>query len=76
MTREALQHPTAVDLALYSGGDCGFLQKWRIGRHLASLPGESRRDHSAPDSSRDEDELADLRAVEHPLEAAARLGQR
>jgi len=36
MTREALQHPSTVDLALYSGGDCGRIQKWRIGRHVSA----------------------------------------
>ena len=38
MTREDKMHPPIDELALYSGGDCGFFDKWRIARHLASCP--------------------------------------
>jgi len=38
MTREEKMHPPIDELALYSGGDCGFFDKWRIARHLASCP--------------------------------------
>ena len=36
MTREDKMHPPIDELALYSGGDCGLFDKWRIARHLAS----------------------------------------
>lgn len=31
-----MNHPSATDLALYSGGDLGLLERWRIRRHIGS----------------------------------------
>ena len=37
-----MRHPTEADLALFSGGDLGFWDRWRVGRH-ASRCGDCRR---------------------------------
>jgi hypothetical protein len=29
-----MKHPGQSDLALYAGGDLGFLERWRVGRHV------------------------------------------
>ena len=29
-----MKHPGEADLALFAGGDLGFLDRWRVGRHL------------------------------------------
>lgn len=31
-----MKHPGQPDLALYAGGDLAFLDRWRVGRHVAS----------------------------------------
>lgn len=31
-----MNHPSAPDLALYSGGDLGLLERWRVRQHLGS----------------------------------------
>lgn len=33
-----MTHPNIAELALYVGGDCGRLARWRIGRHLRRCP--------------------------------------
>jgi hypothetical protein len=30
-----MRHPVEADLALFSGGDLGFWDRWRVGRHVA-----------------------------------------
>jgi len=35
MTPEVPMHPPIDELALFSGGDCGLLDKWRLSRHLS-----------------------------------------
>jgi hypothetical protein len=58
-----MTHPKAGELALYIGGDCGPLAKWRIARHLRACEG-CRSEADAYRKSREElrQSVADLPA--------------
>lgn len=45
-----MKHPGAADVALYAGGDCGLLQRWRIRRHMSGCEG-CRRELRAQESA-------------------------
>jgi len=58
-----MTHPKAAELALYIGGDCGPLAKWRMARHLRRCEG-CRSEADAYRTSREElrESVADLPA--------------
>jgi len=83
-----LAHPAAEQLALFSGGDIGAWDRWRISRHVARCA-ECRREvqalrdaagqlrdlaSQAPDGMQDWDRLADLDGLMKDMTGNIRVG--